>query len=204
MAVLVKGALVTTVYGRDMPALYQESTFQFMDFLLDFEVKGTFMVMQGIVTSFTPEGQQHAYNNSRHSANVTPASDSDKDNDMHITYAPTQPSAKKVKAKRKQPAVISRNIDAIAHTPNKLRRPLPDVIETGALGGTHAPPAQSGGICGPAGLLGYSGVGWAHAGGATEWARASAWEIHWDMGRLTSRLPSLHTISRSSAVRGTS
>lgn len=49
--------------------------------------------------------------------------------------------------------------------------PLPDVIETGALGGTHAPPAQSGGICGPAGLLGYSGVGWAHAGGATEWAR---------------------------------
>ncbi|DBA71684.1 TPA: hypothetical protein ACH3X2_001134 [Trebouxia sp. C0005] len=122
MAVLVKGALVTTVYGRDMPALYQESTFQFMDFLLDFEVKGTFMVMQGIVTSFTPEGQQHAYNNSRHSANVTPASDSDKDNDMHITYAPTQPSAKKVKAKRKQPAVISRNIDAIAHTPNKLRR----------------------------------------------------------------------------------
>ncbi|KAA6427040.1 MAG: hypothetical protein FRX49_02797 [Trebouxia sp. A1-2] len=55
-------------------------------------------------------------------ANVTPASDSDKNNDMHITYAPTQPSAKNVKAKRKQPVVTSQNIDAIAHTPNKLRR----------------------------------------------------------------------------------
>jgi hypothetical protein len=49
--------------------------------------------------------------------------------------------------------------------------PLPDVIETGALGSTHAPLAQSGGSCGPVGLLGYSGVGWDHAGGATEWAR---------------------------------
>ncbi|DBA69160.1 TPA: hypothetical protein ACH3X2_006782 [Trebouxia sp. C0005] len=105
-----------------MPALYKESTFQFMDFSLDFEVKGTSMVMQGIVTSFTPEGQQHAYDDSWHSANVTPASDSDKNNDMHITYAPTQPSAKNVKAKRKQPVVTSQNIDAIAHTPNKLRR----------------------------------------------------------------------------------
>ena len=49
--------------------------------------------------------------------------------------------------------------------------PLPDVIETGALGSTHAPLAQSGGSCDPVGLLGCSGVGWAHAGGVSEWAR---------------------------------
>ncbi len=43
--------------------------------------------------------------------------------------------------------------------------PLPDVTETGALGSTHTPLAQSGGSCGPVGLLGCSGLAGPMLGG---------------------------------------
>lgn len=49
--------------------------------------------------------------------------------------------------------------------------PLLDVIKNGVRSSAHAPLAQSAGSCGPVGLLGCSEVGWAHVGGATEWAR---------------------------------
>ncbi|KAL3158894.1 hypothetical protein ABBQ32_011609 [Trebouxia sp. C0010 RCD-2024] len=54
MPVIIKGTRVLHVFGQDLAQLYKTSRFDFMDFLLDFSVKGTFTVHQGVVTAFIP------------------------------------------------------------------------------------------------------------------------------------------------------